>query len=93
MHNELTIGQFGYNNQNSNPNKTTNKLKNIGNDSLVYFGLFLSAFFLLQFVPFASGFFEEMNIGVNEVVVSLIGFANVFFFQVFNKIFSSSKCS
>jgi hypothetical protein len=91
MHNELTIERFGYNNKKSNECKTVNQLKKIGSDSLFYFAIFLSAFFLLQLFPLVSGLFNEINIGVNEVIVSVIGFVNVFFLQVFNKILNKVK--
>jgi hypothetical protein len=91
MHNELTIERFGYNNKKSNESKTVYQLKKIGSDSLFYFAIFLSTFFLLQLFPFVSGLFNEINIGVNEVIVSVIGFINVFFLQVFNKILNKAK--
>lgn len=87
MQNELAIDKFGFNNRNCNENKAVNKLKIIGQDSLFYFGVFLFAFFILQYIPFISGIFDDYSIGVNEVVVSLIGFANVFFLKVYNKLF------
>lgn len=86
MQNELVIEKFGYNKKESD-NNSVNILKKIGNDSLFYFAIFLSAFALLQYIPFISGIFENFSIGINEVAVSLIGFANVFFLQVYNKIF------
>ncbi len=90
MHNELTIERFGYNNNNRNENRTFNKLKKIGSDSLFYFAIFLSAFFLLQLLPFISGLFNEITLGVNEVIVSAIGFVNVFFLQSYNKILNKA---
>lgn len=93
MNNELVLERFGNDNKNDKENKNVTEIKNIGNDSLFYFGIFLLAFFLLQFIPFASGLFDKINIGINEVVVSLIGFANVFFLKFFNKIFSKGNNS
>lgn len=90
MHNEIAIERYGYNNTNTVEEKTK-ELKRIGNDSLFYFGIFLTAFFLLHAIPFATGLFEQINIGINEVVVSAVGFANVFFLGVFNKIFKNNK--
>ena len=87
MNNELIIEKFGLGNQENEGKTVVNKLKKIGNDSLFYFAIFLSAFFLLQLIPFIGGVFKEFSIGINEVVVSIIGFANVFFLQVFNKVF------
>jgi len=86
MHNELIIEKFGYNKKESN-NNSINILKKIGSDSLFYFAVFLSAFALLQYIPFVSGLFNNFSIGINEVAVSVVGFANVFFLQVYNKIF------
>ncbi len=91
MNNELVLERFGNDNKNDKDNKNIAEIKNIGSDSLFYFGIFLFAFFLLQFIPFVSGLFDQINIGINEVVVSLIGFANVFFLKFFNKIFCKNN--
>jgi len=93
MNQELALERFGYDKKENNNNNTCAEIKNIGNDSLFYFAIFLMTFFLLQFIPFVSGIFENINIGINEVVVSLVGFANVFFLNIFNKIFKKEKLS
>ncbi len=67
------------------------ELKKIFNDSLFYFGVFLTAFILLQFFPYISGIFQDFTIGINEVLVSTLGFANVLFIQLFNKIFCKNN--
>ena len=62
------------------------KLKIIGHDSLFYFALFLSAFILLQLFPLVTGLLMGINIGINEVIVSALGFTNVFVYKVYNKL-------
>ena len=91
MNQELVLERFGYSKKENNNNNGTTEIKKIGNDSLFYFAILLLTFFLLQFIPFVSGIFEYIHIGINEVVVSLVGFANVFFLNIFNKIFGKEK--
>lgn len=92
MNNELVLERFGNDNGgNKNEDENITEIKRIGNDSLFYFGIFLFAFFLLQLIPYVSGLFANINIGVNEVIVSIIGFANVFFLKIFNKIFRKGQ--
>lgn len=86
MHNEFILENSGFNKETSNE-KTIAKILRLGNDSLFFFGIFLAAIAVLHFVPYTTGIYNEFNIGINEVAVSLIGFANVFFFQVYNKLF------
>jgi len=86
MQNELIIEKFGYNKEKTEENNTLNVLKRIGNDSLFYFAICLSVLSFFQLLPFFVGLLNEFNIGINEVVVSLIGFANVFFYKVFYKL-------
>ncbi|MCB9206965.1 MAG: hypothetical protein H6610_09690 [Ignavibacteriales bacterium] len=90
MNNILTIEKTKTNNCNQENISLFSKLKSISNDSLFYFAIFFSAVVFLQFLPFFTGLFENYSIGINEVVVSVIGFANVFFLQVYNKIFKIS---
>lgn len=90
MQNELTLERFGYNKENNNENETVNILKKIGTDSLFYFAIFLAALGYLQLLPYLGGIFDQVNIGINEVLVSVVGFANVFFLQVYNKIFKKA---
>ena len=87
MLNEFAVRDTDYNNKETEKNSTINKLKEIGSDSIFYFGIFLLAFFVLKSIPFLGGLLNESNLGINEVVVSCIGLVNVFFLQVFNKIF------
>ncbi len=86
MHNEFILQNSELNKENSKE-KTTSKILKLGNDSLFFFGIFLAAIAVLHFVPYITGIYNDFNIGINEVAVSLIGFANVFFYQVFNKFF------
>ena len=90
MQNELTLERFGNGNNNKNKNETVSTLKSIGSDSLFYFAIFLAALGFLHVLPYLGGVFQEINLGINEVVVSAVGFANVFFLQVFNKIFKKA---
>ena len=87
MINEFAVGNTDYKRKNEN-SSTINKLKAISNDSVFYFGLFLAAFFILNTIPYASGLLNEFNIGINEVLVSSVGFVNVFFYKVYKMIFS-----
>lgn len=91
MLNEFAIRNTDFNKKETQRYTTLNKLKEIGSDSVFYFGIFLLAFFVLKSIPFLSGLLNENNLGINEVVVSSIGFVNVFFFQVFNKILVKVK--
>ena len=87
MHNEFAVRNTEYNSKHENIS-TIDKLKEIGNDSVFYFGLFLSAFFILNSIPFVSGLFNEITFGINEVLVSSVGLINVFFYKVYKNIFS-----
>lgn len=91
MQNELLLEKSEYKNQNNNENSVINLLKEISHDSLFYFGIFLSIIAVLHFFPFITGLNESFNIGVNEVAVCLMGFGNVFIFQVYNKIFKKAN--
>lgn len=91
MQNELTLERFGYNKENNNENETVNILKKIGTDSLFYFAIFLATLGFLHLLPYLGGIFDQVNIGINEVLVSVVGFANVFFLQVYNKIFRKAE--
>ena len=88
MLNEFAIRNTEFNKNNAKNDRIINKLKEIGNDSVFYFGIFLLAFFLLNSIPFMSGLFSEINIGINEVIVSSIGLVNVFFYKIYKNIFS-----
>lgn len=85
MINEFAVRNTEYNKENNS--SSIDKLKNIANDSLFYFGLFLSAFFILNSIPFTDGWLIEFNIGINEVLVSSLGFVNVFFFKSYKNFF------
>ena len=86
MHNEFILDNSKFTREES-PEKTTSKILKLGNDSLFYFGIFLAAIAILHFVPYITGIFQNFNIGINEVAVSLVGFLNVFFYQLYNKLF------
>jgi hypothetical protein len=88
MLNEFAIRNTNFNQKQTEKNSTIDKLKEIGSDSIFYFGIFLLAFFVLKSIPFLGGLLNESNLGINEVVVSFIGLVNVFFLQVFNKLFT-----
>jgi len=90
----LTLEQERFGNGRKNKSKTSSlifDIKKIANDSLFFFGVFLVAIVALQYIPVASGLFSEMNVGINEVAVSLLGFANVFFIQLFSKKLNKQK--
>ena len=84
MINEFAVRNTDYN---KGKNNSIDKLKTIGNDSLFYFALFLSAFFIMNSIPFTSGLLNDFNIGINEVLVSSLGFVNVFFFKFYKTFF------
>jgi hypothetical protein len=86
MHNEFILQNSKFTNEKS-PEKTTSKILRLGNDSLFFFGIFLAAITLFHFVPYITGIFEDFNIGINEVAVSVVGLLNVFFYQLYNKLF------
>ena len=77
--------RFGYRRKKQNKNSFGNELKKNANDSLFIFAIFLSAFFVLNYIPVLSGLTENLSVSVNEVAVSLLGFVNVFFIQIFTK--------
>lgn len=80
MINEFAVRNTDYNNEKNN---SLDKLKTIGNESLFYFALFLSTFFILNSIPFTNDLLNEFNLGINEVLVSSLGFANIFFFKFY----------
>ncbi len=86
MQNELVINRIGFSQKSSNQS-TTNQIKKISNDSLFYFAIFLASFFLMKLIPYSVGVISELEIGINEVVVSLLGFGNVFLMFLINKVF------
>ena len=88
MLNEFAIRNTNFNNRKSEKSSTLNKLKNIGSDSIFYFGIFLLAFFLLKSLPFTGELLNQSTLGINEVAVSFIGLVNVFFLQVYKKFLS-----
>ena len=67
------------------------EVKRIANDSLFFFGIFFVAITALQFLPTLTGLINEMNIGINEVAVSLLGFVNIFFLQIFSKVLKKNN--
>lgn len=83
---ELVLEGFGFKKNSNKKNDTFVLIKKIANDSLFYFGLFLLAFFFLNSIPFSSNLLEQINIGINEVIVSFVGFFNVFFVKVFYQV-------
>ena len=91
----LTFEQERFGNG-KNRKETTNsalvaEVKKVANDSLFFFGIFLVAFVVLQFVPTTAGLISEMNIGINEVAVSFLGFVNVFCVKLFSKKLNTAK--
>ncbi len=76
---------------NTNNSSFIADVKKIANDSLFFFGIFLVAIVLLQYIPVTSGLIENFNIGINEVVVSFLGFVNVFAIQVFTKVLKKNN--
>ena len=90
MNNELIIDRFGIR-KNCNSGESVKLLKKICNDSLFYFGIFLTAFFILKLIPFLYGVISNIDLGINEVVVSFLGFGNVFFMFLINKIFHRKR--
>lgn len=85
MRNEIALDKIHNDKTEINTRK---KLLQIGNESLFYFGIFLTALFLLHLIPYTAGILENVKIGINEVVVSFLGFANIFFLNVYYKIFN-----
>jgi hypothetical protein len=90
MNNEFVIDRFGIK-QNDNIDEKVKLFKKICNDSLFYFGIFLSAFFIMKLIPFLYGMISNIDFGINEVVVSFLGFGNVFFMFLINKIFHKKR--
>lgn len=86
MHNEFIIESPKLNKHESSKKRSI-KILQLGNDSLFFFGIFLAAIAIFHFIPYKAGIFANFSIGINEVVVSLIGFLNVFFYQLYNKLF------
>ena len=66
-------------------------IKKIANDSLFFFGVFLVVLVVLQYIPTVSGLVDGLQIGINEVAVSFLGFVNIFFVQFFAKKLNTSK--
>ncbi len=66
-------------------------VKKIANDSLFFFGVFLVVLVVLQYIPTVSGLVDSLQIGINEVAVSFLGFVNIFFVQFFAKKLNTSK--
>ncbi len=52
MLNEFAIRNTNFNQKKTEKNSTINKLKEIGSDSIFYFGIFLLAFFVLKINSF-----------------------------------------
>jgi hypothetical protein len=90
MHNDLTLKKFGFEKQDNTTSMFLHNIKEMANDSLFYFGLFLSAIFILHVFPHITGLNTWLNIGINEVIVSSIGYVNVFFFKFFRFYFKTN---
>ncbi|MBK7981457.1 MAG: hypothetical protein IPK06_15910 [Ignavibacteriae bacterium] len=86
MNTELVFDRFGMKSA-ENIEEKVRLFKKVCNDSFFYFGIFLSAFFIMKLIPFLYGIIANIDFGINEVVVSLLGFANVFFMFLINKVF------
>ena len=85
----LTLEQERFGNGRNRKESTNSALianvKKVANDSLFFFGIFLVAFVVLQFIPTTTGLIDNLHIGINEVAVSFLGFVNVFFVKLFSK--------
>lgn len=88
MLDEFVINDNSLSKEEIEKNSKVTLLKEIGTDSLFYFGIFLLAFFVLKSIPSLAGLLNESNLGINEVVVSSIGLINIFFIKIFNQFFS-----
>jgi hypothetical protein len=88
MYNEFAVNNSELNNKSDNWTKIGSKFKELANDSLFYFGIFLTAIFLLHSLVYFSGTASELNIGINEVIVSFIGFVNIFSIKLLKNTFS-----
>ncbi len=86
MNNEFALQKFSQDNRNNADKSLNNRIMEIANDSLFYFGIFLLISFLLKYFSVSVGIMNEFNIGINEVAVCAIGFVNVFFVKSFKKL-------
>jgi hypothetical protein len=75
---------------NSNNNPLGSILK-VANESLFYFGIFLTAAFVLNAFGTVTDLDFTFTIGIKEVAVSTLGFFNVFFAKSFFKFFNYSN--
>ncbi|MCW8848356.1 MAG: hypothetical protein OQJ81_00145 [Melioribacteraceae bacterium] len=91
MLDEFVINNSNLKNRETQKYSLVSEIRAIGSDSIFYFGIFLLALFVLKTIPFLGGLINESNLGINEVVVSGIGFLNIFFIRVFNKFLSKVK--
>ena len=78
MINEFALKNSKFNKNNESKKFNGSKIKMMANDSLFYFALFLTGIFVLHYFTLFGGFAEEVNIGINEILVCVIGFINVF---------------
>ncbi len=83
--------KFGNGRKKNNQKSFLKDVKKIASESFFFFSFFLILVSALQLLPVASGLIKDMNIGINEVVVSFVGFVNVFFFQLYNKKLKAKK--
>ena len=85
------FGKGRRNRTNSNNASLIADVKKIANDSLFFFGVFLVALAILQYIPTVAGLIDSLQIGINEVVVSFLGFVNIFFIQVYGKVLKKNN--
>ena len=90
MQNELALQKNDWNGKINSGNIIIRTLFTIANDSLFYFGIFLAAAFVLNYLAVIIGSNANSIIGITEVLVSGLGFINIFFaksfFRFLNKV-------
>ncbi|PID60326.1 MAG: hypothetical protein CR986_04160 [Ignavibacteriae bacterium] len=91
MNNELVLTTIDQTKFDTYKNHTVSLFKKILNDNLYSFGIFLVIFLAVNYTSYAIGIRESFSIGINEVIVSSIGFLNVIFYKVYKNILSKIK--
>jgi hypothetical protein len=83
MQNEMALPKNDFKRDKDCDNNNFKLLFSVANDSLFYFGIFLAAAFVLNYLAVIIGISENSYIGINEVLVSGLGFFNIFFAKSF----------
>ena len=83
MQNELALMKNDFKGRENSSNLIIKNILRIANDSLFFFGIFLSAAFLMNYIAVILGFNSLYVIGIKEVLVSGLGFFNIFFTKTF----------